>query len=270
MGDERTHAEEQSSGDWLQLQHDKETGIESVQAHFRGHAYDAHDHDEMLVGITLQGVQRFHCRSALHTSQPGRVILIEPGAVHDGHAPEEQGFTYSMLYLPQPWVNTALIARGGNDVSQLQATFRDTLTDDRQLASAIQQAFIAIHGREGRLARDLSLDLLMSHLAQHVQLHPSSVRSNSQQQVLRARDFLHDQMARDVSLDELALYTGIDRFRLNRQFKQVFNLSPHAYLVRLRLRVARQRLAQGALPSQVALGKVRTSIPRTKMKILVI
>ncbi|WP_230371321.1 helix-turn-helix domain-containing protein [Paludibacterium denitrificans] len=46
---------------------------------------------------------------------------------------------------------------------------------------------------------------------------------------------------------------GIDRFRLTRQFKQVFGLSPHAYLVRLRLRTARALLASGREPALVAM-----------------
>ncbi|CUZ61233.1 AraC-like ligand binding domain [Serratia marcescens] len=86
--------------DWLELRRDDETGIESVNAHFQGHAYDPHDHDEMLVGVTQQGLQRFNCHRSLHTSRPGRAMLIEPGAVHDGHAPQAEGFTYAMLYLP--------------------------------------------------------------------------------------------------------------------------------------------------------------------------
>ncbi|BCG04626.1 hypothetical protein PPGU19_091940 (plasmid) [Paraburkholderia sp. PGU19] len=65
-------------------------------SHFRGHAYDPHDHDDMLVGYTEQGVQRFQCHRSLHTCVPGRAILIEPGALHDGHAPEAGGFTYAM------------------------------------------------------------------------------------------------------------------------------------------------------------------------------
>ncbi len=95
--------------DWLELRRDDETGIESVNAHFQGHAYDPHDHDEMLVGVTQQGLQRFHCHRSLHTSRPGRAMLIEPGAVHDGHAPQAEGFTYAMLYLPQRWVSDATI-----------------------------------------------------------------------------------------------------------------------------------------------------------------
>lgn len=98
--------------DWLTLRRDDDTGIESVHAHFRGHAYDPHDHDEMLVGVTQQGLQRFNCHRSLHTSRPGRAILIEPGAVHDGHAPQDEGFTYGMLYLPQGWVTETMRRRG--------------------------------------------------------------------------------------------------------------------------------------------------------------
>lgn len=92
-----------ASRDWVNLRSDEETGIESLHAHFCGHAYDSHDHDEVLVGVTQQGLQKFTCHRAMHTSHPGRAILIEPGAVHDGHAIQAEGFNYAMLYLPQAW-----------------------------------------------------------------------------------------------------------------------------------------------------------------------
>ena len=51
--------EKSVSGDWIDFRRDVETGIESINAHFRGHAYDSHDHEELLLGVTLQGAQRF-------------------------------------------------------------------------------------------------------------------------------------------------------------------------------------------------------------------
>lgn len=240
------------SRDWIQLERDGETGIESVHAHFCGHAYDPHDHDEILVGVTQQGLQRFNCNRSLHTSTPGRAILIEPGAVHDGHAPQAEGFTYLMLYLPQAWVADKLAQRGLGDVSTLQAAFRNTLTDDCFLTNAIVQAFSAIHHGEGRLARDQSLDHLLSQLSQHLCARPASLYRDSSSQMLRVRDYLHDGMALDIGLDELSRYAGVDRFRLTREFKKAFGLSPHTYLVRLRLRTARTLLAQGFKPALVA------------------
>ncbi|VVA46829.1 Arabinose operon regulatory protein [Serratia ficaria] len=239
--------------DWVRLQRDDETGIESVHAHFRGHAYDPHDHDELLVGVTQQGLQRFNCHRALHTSRPGRAILIEPGAVHDGHAPEAEGFTYAMLYLPQAWVSDLMQRRGLGDISAIEAAFRNTLADDPLLSKAIQQAFFAVHHREGRLARDQGLDHLMTLLARHIHLRPASQRNDSLVQMNLVRDYLHERMADDIGLEALSRYSGIDRFRLSRQFKQAFGQSPHAYLVRLRLRAARLLLAQGTEPAVAAL-----------------
>lgn len=240
------------SEDWIQLRRDSGTGIESVHAHFRGHAYDPHDHDEALVGITQQGIQEFRCHRAVHRSTVGRVMLIEPGAVHDGHAPQDIGFTYAMLYLPQPWLAAKAQQLGLPSESGIGAAFRNTIATDESLHAGIERAFFALHHGEARLARDQSLDALVTLLAQHVgPFGPSA--SCSQEQVQRVRDLLHEQMTFDIGLDELAQQSGMDRFRLTRQFKRVYGQSPHAYLVRLRLRAARMLLAAGREPSQVAL-----------------
>ena len=82
------------ANDWLELRQHTETGIETIKAHFEGHAFDPHWHDSYLVGITLSGTQQFHCRRERHRSQPGDAFLLEPGEIHDGDAPVEGGFTY--------------------------------------------------------------------------------------------------------------------------------------------------------------------------------
>ncbi|WP_296946874.1 AraC family transcriptional regulator [uncultured Massilia sp.] len=242
----------QGGADWVGIRRDRDTGIESVHAHFEGHAYDPHDHDEILVGVTQQGVQRFRCHRSLHTSTPGRVILIEPGAVHDGHAPEAGGFTYAMLYLPQAWAADMAARLGAGGLSALGAAFRSTLADDRPLGAAIERAFLALHRGEGRLARDQALDVLVRRLAGQVRADARVAGNGAPAEMARARDFLHARMGDDVGLDEVARHAGIDRFRLARQFQRQFGQSPHAYLVRLRLRTARALLARGDSPADAA------------------
>ncbi|MEX3810839.1 helix-turn-helix domain-containing protein [Paraburkholderia sp. BR13439] len=237
---------------WLTARRDAETGIESLRAHFSGHAYDPHDHDDMLIGYTEQGVQRFQCHRSLHTSVPGRAILIEPGALHDGHAPEAAGFTYAMLYLPQGWVERAARRLDLPGLAGVEAAFGHTLVDDHALVDAIRQAFVAIHGNEGRLARDQTLDRLLLRLGAQLRDAPLAGDSAASPAIARVRDLLHEQMDGNPGLDELAEVAGIDRFRLTRLFQRAFGTSPHAYLVRLRLRAARRLLAAGRTPAQVA------------------
>lgn len=239
---------------WLVARRDAQTGIESLRAHFSGHAYDPHDHDDMLIGYTEQGVQRFQCHRSLHTSVPGRAILIEPGALHDGHAPEPGGFTYAMLYLPQPWVERAARRLNIAGLAGVGAAFGQTLVDDPRLIDAIRRAFLALYGEEGRLARDEALDRLLEHLGGHLldTAAAATPTSPTSPALARVRDLLHEHMSANIGLDELADSSGIDRFRLTRLFQREFGTSPHAYLVRLRLRAARRLLAAGHTPARVA------------------
>jgi AraC-like DNA-binding protein len=67
-----------------------------------------------------------------------------------------------------------------------------------------------------------------------------------------ARDYLHAHLDQDIGLDDLARVCGVDRFRLTRAFKAAYGLAPHAYLIQLRLARARQLLARGQSPAEVA------------------
>ncbi|MDY0885163.1 AraC family ligand binding domain-containing protein [Dongia soli] len=239
------------------MRRDAETGVETIRAHFDGHAYDPHFHDAYLVGLTEQGVQQFSCRRSLHRSTPGRIILIEPGEVHDGHAPEEAGFTYRMLYL-----DARLIGRHAEPLAERRAGpelgFRATLMDDPQLAGAISTAFSLLHSGDIRLARDAALDNLIGCLADRMIGHAPSVALAPRRpatvpvDLRRVRDLLHARMSTEIGLNELATMAGTDRFRLTRAFRAAYGLAPHAYLVQLRLIEAWRRLARGDRPADVA------------------
>ncbi|MBW8816539.1 MAG: AraC family transcriptional regulator [Caulobacterales bacterium] len=230
---------------WIQLRRDPETGIESLRAYFRGHAYDPHTHDEVLVGFTEAGVQQFRCRRRLVTSTPGRAILMEPGEPHDGRSPPDEGFTYGMLYLPAAWLRAQAERHGARG----DLGFRHTLAEDAGLLAAIRGAFSAVHAGEGRLTRDQALDGLVAALAGVARPPAPATREPG---VAQAHAALHEGYQDDIGLDDLAAASGLDRFRLTRAFKAQLGLSPHAYLVQLRLRAARRQLARGTPPAQAA------------------
>ena len=121
---------------WIDLAQDADTGIETLRAHFEGHAYDPHWHDSYLMGVTEQGVQQFNCRRARHQSTPGKVFLLEPGDIHDGEAPTADGFTYRMLYLDPQWLQRALGTVFDNAPDNSALSFATTLASDSRLASA--------------------------------------------------------------------------------------------------------------------------------------
>lgn len=238
---------------WVDLKQDADTGIEVIRAHFEGHAYDPHWHDSYLIGFTEQGVQQFHCRRALFSSVPGQTFLLEPGDIHDGHAPAPGGFTYSTLYLEPTWLEKALPALFEQAPANCLPGVPRTQPDDPGLLPCIANALQALSDNEPRMVRDAALDALLERISRSLhwrQRLPGNPQIASV--ALRARDYLHAHFHQNIGLDELARACGVDRFRLSRAFKAAFGIAPHGYLIQLRLVRARRLLALGTSPADVA------------------
>ena len=62
----------------------------------------------------------------------------------------------------------------------------------------------------------------------------------------RACEFLADNLARNVTLDELAAAAGVSRFRLARLFTAGLGVPPHRFQIAQRVKLARRLLERGA------------------------
>ena len=189
-----TSHDARSAPDRIRLARDAQSGVEAIHAQFSGHAYDLHRHDEWLVGVTDRGLQDFYCRGARRQSPPGRIILIEPGEMHDGQAGTAAGFAYRMLYLPQPWLRAELRTSATGDPG-----FRNTLSQDEALGAAIRIACDVLGRPPEPLARDAALDAVLDLLALHLDRRMPRTAARADDRVARrARDHLHDALALSV------------------------------------------------------------------------
>lgn len=79
------------------------------------------------------------------------------------------------------------------------------------------------------------------------------MRSDTRELVRRARTYLDEHLADDVSLAILANAVALSPFHLARSFRREFGTSPHAYLVERRLERAAELLTTTVLSvSQVS------------------
>jgi AraC-like DNA-binding protein len=177
------------------------------------------------------------------------VILIEPGEAHDGQAGAPGGFSYRMLYLPQPWLRQGLGGAGRGEPG-----FATCLHDDPPLAAAIRAAGTALFQPGERLLRDAAMDRVLRLLRPHLgRPAPLPAGRRDSRVARRARDVLHAALASDPGADALARAAGAaDRFHLARAFRAAYGTSPHAYLVQIRLVRARQLLTGGERPAAAA------------------
>lgn len=237
--------------DWFRFARDPQSGTEAVRACFHNHAYDPHFHDQVLVGVTEQGLQQFRCRRQLVRSTPGRVILMEPGETHDGEAGASTGFTYAMLYFDPAWLRDAATLHADVSDGASAFGFPTTLADDPALARAILVAWRQIAAPDGRMAREAALDRVVALLWRR-RGEGRTTSAHAPRLARQVRDMMDDGYGSDLGLQMMADELGTDRFHLTRSFKAAYGLTPHAYLVQRRLSHARRMLACDAAPAAVA------------------
>jgi AraC-like DNA-binding protein len=73
------------------------------------------------------------------------------------------------------------------------------------------------------------------------------------QAVKQMREFIEDYYTEDISIKQLAGLVHFSPFHLIRVFRETVGMPPHAYLTQVRVRRAKQLLAQGRPIAQVAL-----------------
>jgi AraC-like DNA-binding protein len=247
-----------TGGDWSRYWRAADEPLEAMHARFTGHVYHRHSHDSYSFGVTESGAQSFTCRHAAHTSSAGMIMAFNPDDPHDGHAATREGFTYRMLHIGPDLVRETLSELGGRPVGL--PLFTSPVVNDDALAHALRRLHLALTGQAGPLARSERLGAAISAAVRVADCRlpepPRAALSGPEmaRTARRVRDYLDGNYAAQVTGADLAAAAGRSRYAAYRAFHAVHGLAPSEYQRQLRLRFARQCLAQGMAPAAAAAG----------------
>ncbi len=235
-------------------------GLHLMRARFVGHRFSRHSHETFAIGAVESGVEEIRFADGVERAGADEVVLIDPGVVHTGRAHSPGGWTYRVLY-PSAEQLVAI----GEEVGA-HPSFALRMVTDRRMARSVVAAHRAAEIGDP-LTADSHLRLLLARLltayGSRRPAHPA--RAAGPSGVARARDLLHASLpappalhhlaaaaGATPSLDELAAVAGATPFALLRAFQRAYGLPPHAYLVQLRVRRARELLERGVPPAVAA------------------
>ena len=222
-------------------------GIETMTL-VSNHHFPRHSHDQLGIGVIVSGAQRSWSGVGQVSASAGDVIMANPGEMHDGVPLNSDGRRWRMIY-----IDPALVAREVEEETARPVELVHSVARDPLLAQHFARLFACLTAaRSGRLARDERLLLPLMHIVRrHGIARPSA--SGPSPCVAKAIQRLDSAPETSVSLAELAALSGVSRFQLLRGFAREVGITPHAYLVQRRVRMARQLLAEGLTPVQAAM-----------------
>jgi AraC-like DNA-binding protein len=222
-------------------------GIEPMSL-VSNHHFPRHSHDQFGIGVIAFGAQRSWSSVGLVTASAGDIIMSNPGEIHDGVPFDSSVRRWRMIY-----IDPRLVAREveGEDLGPIEIV--RPVVRDPLLAGHFSQLFALLtEPQSDSLAREESLLRSLMHiLRRHGMARTSS--SGPSPCVAKALHRLDSAPETSVSMAELAALSDVSRFQLLRGFAREIGITPHAYQVQRRVRVARQLLANGQTPVQAAL-----------------
>lgn len=222
-------------------------GVEAVSL-CSSHSFPRHAHDQFGIGIVTEGAQRSWSLIGDVEAGPGDIIMVNPGEMHDG-APLSGARSWHMLYLAPDLFSREL---AGEALPRGDVLLRPVVRDGGLAldVSRLLRRMAAEPSDALGLEQDLLVCLVQAAGRHH--LHGRTVEFQGLPGIGRAVQRLEDAPEAPVSLSELAGLADISRFQLVRAFRRHLGITPHAYQVQLRVRLAKRLMASGHSPADAA------------------
>jgi AraC-like DNA-binding protein len=211
------------------------------------HHFPRHSHDQFGVGVIAFGAQRSWSGIGPVSASSGDVIMVNPGEMHDGAPLDGSARGWRMIYLDPALVGHEVEDEFAGPVEIVRPVARDPVLARH---FAVLFACLTAAPPDCLATEENLLRSLMCLLRRHGMA--SSSFTGRPPCVAKALHRLDSAPDARVSLAELAALAGVSRFQLLRGFTREVGITPHAYLVQRRVRVARRLLADGQTPVQAA------------------
>lgn len=198
-------------------------------------AYRQHVHDEVSIAHVWSGSTLALIDGEEVPISGECVVVIPPGVVHACNPVKESGWEYTLALL-DPGACPAIFFEAPcwilPSTDWLKGTFR-ALRDGG-------------HGPVEDILEHLAPSMVAPTTSRSgVPAHPRALR--------RVMEHLRARWAAPLDLEELCAVAGLSKYHLVRAFKGAYGLTPHAYLLNIRINEAKARLRQGQDLAAVAL-----------------
>lgn len=214
-----------------------------------------HMHDDFQIAVNTRAPGRYICDGKSWSAQPGDIVAVHPGEVHStvGACNRPDNKPALLLYVSESRLQAVASALTGR--AQAMIGFGQRVFSDPLLATQLTRAHAESARGESELSKDSWVVQTISTLLMRHALKPGQVSwrvHQDRKRVERARDFISDHFADNISLDVLADIVQLSPFQLCRIFSREYGLAPHSYQTAMRVDRAKVLLACGTAPADAA------------------
>jgi len=215
--------------------------------------YESHDHSAVEICLTMEGVVDYVVQDTVYHVRKGEVLIIPPDTPHALDMGEN---SIRYLFLFEPEMIFAM-----RDVKTMLQQFNRTfyLHDGSDAHIRIREALLkahAVYERNETMWNTACYSYLLrvyAVLGQHYLLNPrirqrETGRTVDSEVITAVMGYINTHFREDLTLDDVASFSGFSRFYISRSFKKQTGYSFKDYLCQKRLQVAMDLLIRSNKP----------------------
>jgi AraC-like DNA-binding protein len=194
------------------------------------HAYKPHLHSELSIGIIQKGKTILTINDVDYELSEGEAIIIKPYVVHNCQPVDIRNWAFTMIYLNGSYRDELIhsisedLRIGTTKLGKKEFEMIENLTD-------------TLKSEHDEFIKETEIIDCINEIIGSIEGKMQNEMDNVIEQI---RLYIKDNFIRALSLDDLSQAFHINKFKLIRRFKKLYNSTPSAYQLQLKVDYAKQ------------------------------
>ena len=218
-------------------------GVELLSASYKTFQFSKHWHNELAIGIIEDGAEGLLYRGKNIIIPKRHILAINSAEVHTGFSGTSNGWRYRMFYFDLNELNKKF----SNRDLPINLVIDHPIIYDEYLFDALLQLHTSLEQPSFQLTKESLFTLALEKLfTQYGSTKKEPLDKLCFKSSSLAKDFIHDNFKFNPSLTDLEKVSNCSKFQLIRSFKKNFGITPHQYLLLVKIIHAKNLLSKGA------------------------
>jgi AraC-like DNA-binding protein len=218
-------------------------GVELLKASYHKFEFAKHWHDELAIGIIEKGAEGLNYRGSNIVIPENQIVAINPSEVHTGFSSSDQGWDYRMFYFDPHMIESYFL----ESEHYVDPFIESPILDDPQLFQHLLQLHLALEQPSLNMSKETLMVICFELLFERYGNHKggNQPQLTASKSTVSIRNYLLENWQDNVTLAHLESFSGHSKFQLIRNFTAQYGLTPHQFLLLVKVNKAKRLLLKG-------------------------
>lgn len=198
------------------------------------HAYKPHLHSELSIGIIEKGNTILTINDIDYELSEGEAVIIRPYVVHNCQPVDIKNWAFTMIYLDGSYRDTLISSMSEDLKIGIAKLGRKEFELIRNLADILKY-------EHDEFIKEVEIIDCINKIIESIDVRISNEIDKVIEQI---RLYIKNNFLMALSLDNLSQAFDMNKFKLIRRFKKLYNSTPSAYQLQLKVDYAKQLMKQ--------------------------